>query len=42
MKAIKLIPDNFNVLDWTSGFVAAKRSVFEKVPLTDSVYGDYL
>jgi dolichol-phosphate mannosyltransferase len=30
------------VRDWTSGFVAARRAVLERVPIrTDHVYGDY-
>ena len=32
---------NFKVRDWTSGFVAARKEVFQSVPLRDSVYGEY-
>ena len=32
---------NFNVLDYDTGFVAAKKDVFKKVPLSTKGYGDY-
>ena len=32
---------NFKVLDWTTGFVAVRKEVFETVQLNDSVYGEY-
>jgi dolichol-phosphate mannosyltransferase len=32
---------NFNVLDYDSGFVAAKKEVFSKLRLNDSGYGEY-
>jgi dolichol-phosphate mannosyltransferase len=32
---------NFKVLDWTSGFIAARKKVFETLPLKDSIYGEY-
>lgn len=32
---------NFNVLDYTSGYIAARREVFERYPLPKSVYGEY-
>ncbi len=32
---------NFKVLDWTTGFVAAKKTVLQQVPLQNSVYGEY-
>ncbi len=31
----------FNVLDYTSGYVAVRREVFERLPLPNSIYGEY-
>ena len=32
---------NFKVLDYDSGFIAAKKEVLKKIPLSDSGYGEY-
>ncbi len=32
---------NFKVLDYTSGFIAARREVLAQLPLPDSTYGEY-
>ncbi|HLC52757.1 MAG TPA: polyprenol monophosphomannose synthase [Candidatus Nanoarchaeia archaeon] len=32
---------NFNVLDLTSGFIAARKEVFNNLSLADSAYGEY-
>ena len=32
---------NFKVLDYTSGFIAARKTVFSEMSLADSAYGEY-